>query len=316
MRLLTCRPVLVLLLVILGTGCEGKITPPELADSADVRPYVTGAAAASLTAEGLFVLPVPTAPAERPIITPERARALAASYVLSFGPSAKRDWEEDRGRPIDISRLEVDPRVFYASSPYGLFPAGYHPAFTHGYGPWYLVRMKVESTPVVHVAVAAYASQVEIDSEGYIRRPVERGMEFVSQGIPVDTTRPHLPGSLSPEAAVVRVGRLTGARVSEVPELLWTGLPLSPASSLWKLTLDRTVRVRATKSGRVVEVGHLYVGAEPGRRLMIPAAEQPASVTAWPMRTGPAGEEIIEAVQVPLVPGKPMVFEEVVLAGA
>ncbi len=125
-------------LLLIAGGCGAEITAPELADSADVRPYVTGAAAADLTADGLFVLPAPTAPAERPIITPERARALAASYVLSFGPSAKRDWEEVRGRPIDISRLEAEPRVFYASSPYGLFPAGYHPAFTHGYGPWYL----------------------------------------------------------------------------------------------------------------------------------------------------------------------------------
>jgi hypothetical protein len=278
-------------LILLAGGCGTEITPPELADSADVRPYVTGAAAADLTADGLFVLPAPTAPAERPIITPERARALAAAYVFTFGPPLRRHWEEERGRTLDISHLEADSRVFYTSTPYGLFPPGYHPAFMRGYGPWYLVRMMSGSTPTLHVAVAAYASEVEIDSEGYIRRPVETGMEFVSQGIPVDTTRLHLPGSLSPEAAVVRVGRLTGARVSEVPELLWTGLPLSPASSLWKLTLDRAVRVRATQSGRVVEVRYLYGGAEPGRRLMIPTAEQPTSVTAWPMRTGLAGEE-------------------------
>ncbi|CAN5777300.1 hypothetical protein BH23GEM5_BH23GEM5_10820 [soil metagenome] len=73
-------------LLLIAGGCGAEITPPELADSADVRPYVTGTAAVSLTAEGLFVLPAPPAPAERPVITPERARALAAAYVFTFGP--------------------------------------------------------------------------------------------------------------------------------------------------------------------------------------------------------------------------------------
>lgn len=316
MRVPTCWPVLLVLLVSLGTGCERGITTPEPDGPTDVRPYIVGAAAASLTPEGQFILRAPAAPAERPIITPERARALAAAYVLSFGPSLKRYWDEDRGRPIDITRLQADSRVFYASTPYELFPAGYHPGFTHGYGPYYLVQMKAGSTPVLHVAVAAYASQVEIDNEGNVRRPVERGNEFLSQGIPVDTARPNLPGSLSPEAAVARVGRLTDARVSEVPELMWPGLQVRPFSSLWKLTLDRTVRVRAIASGRTTEVRHLYVGAKPGRRLMIPADEQPTVVTSWPMRTGPNGEEIIEPVQLPLVPGRPTVFEEVVVERA
>ncbi|CAN5777177.1 hypothetical protein BH23GEM5_BH23GEM5_10810 [soil metagenome] len=92
----------------------------------------------------------------------------------------------------------------------GFFRPGTIPPSCVGMDPGTLVRMMSGSTPVLHVAVAAYASEVEIDSEGYIRRPVETGMEFLSQGIPVDTTRPHLAGSLYPEAAVVRVGRLTG----------------------------------------------------------------------------------------------------------
>lgn len=299
---------------LLLAGCDGPdISGPGV--PLDVRPFVTGAAAEALTVDGLFAFPAPAAPSTRSIISPERARLLASSYVASFGHALKPYWDKERGRPIDLTSLQADPRVFYASTPYGPFPDGYHPAFSRGFGPYYLVRMMSGPTAVLLVAVAAYATEVEIDYEGKIHRPVQHGNEFVSQGVPTDTTRPNLSSLASPEEVVVRVGRLTGARVSEVPELVRVGLPLGPFSSLWRLTFDRSVRVRAAKSGRTVEVRHLYVGSEPGRRLMTPISEQPTEYAMPAIRMSPTGEELgTETVYVRIQPGQPTIFEEVVAA--
>lgn len=288
-----------------GSGLTGPDDPP------DIRQFVTGAAAENLNSQGLFTLAQPVAPDTIPIITEQRARDLAASFVRSFGPSLKPYWEKERGRSIDLRDLKADARVFYASTPYELFPEGFHSAFRRAFGPFYVVRMNAGSRAVVMVAVSAYATEVEIDSEGFIQRPVHRGMEFVSQAVPVDTTSLLY---LSPEQAVARVGRLTGARVSEVPELMRLEMRWSPLSAVWKLSLDRPVRVRTVQDSRVVEVQELYVGPEGGRRLMIPAQEQPREFMTTAVRIGPAGEDLgFAPVHVQVKPGVPTVFEEVVV---
>ncbi|HEY7767323.1 hypothetical protein [Longimicrobium sp.] len=298
--------------LLLG-ACDGPdISGPD--DPVDVRPFVTGAAAEALTADGLFALAPPAPPSTRPIISPERARLLASAYVASFGDALKPYWEKDRGGAIDLTGLRADPRVFYASTPYEPFPDGYHSAYGRGFGPYYLVRMMSGRSAVLLVAVAAYATEVEIDAEGKVHRPVQRGNEFVSHGVSANATSPNLASLPAPEEAVAGVGRLTGALVSEVPELVRVGLPLGPFQSLWKITLDRSVRVRAN-SGRTVEVRHLYVGSEPARRLMIPSSEQPTEFAAPAIRVSPAGEELgIEPVYVRIRSGQPTLFEEVVPA--
>lgn len=296
-------------------GCEGeRITgsPPGMVDA---HPFVTGAAAEALGADGLFRLREPHAPSSRPIISPEWARLLAASYVLSFGHDLKRYWEQEHGRSINIAQLQPDMRVFYASTPYAPFPEGYHPAFARGFGPFYLTAFGSGAAPVLRVAVAAYATEVQIDGDGKIQRPVDQGTEFVSQGIPVDTTRADLASFVTPEAAVVTVARLTGVKVSEAPELMRVGMPLGPFSAVWKVTLERPVRVRTRKDSRTAEVQHLYLGSERGRRLMIPAAEQPTEYAALAFRISPTGEDLPpEQVRLPIEPGLPTVFQEVVVA--
>lgn len=287
---------------------------PEPGSPPDPRPYVAEAAAEALGADGLFMLPEPVAPSTRPIITMERARLLAASYVLSFGPSLKRYWDAERGETIRLEGLQPDARVFHAMTPYGVFPEGYHSAFGRAVGPYHVVVMRSEGTRVLLVGVAAYSTEVEIDAEGKIQRPVQRGNEFVSQGIPRDTLRADLSWLVSPEEAVVRVGRLTGARVRAVPELAWPGISVHPLASLWKLSLDRAVRVRYVKSGRVAEVQHLYVGPEAGRKLMVPAAGQPTEFAIPAIRIGANGEELgTEQVRVSIRPGMATIFEEVVV---
>jgi hypothetical protein len=174
--------------------------------------------------------------------------------------------------------------------------------------------MKSGGNRVLQVAVAAYATEVGIDGDGKIQRPTKGGGEFVSQGISTDSTRADLPTFASPEEAVARVGRLTGARVSEVPELVRAGFPLGPFSSLWRVTLDREVRVKAPQSGRTITTRELYVGSEPGRRLMVPASSQPTEFVTKALRVDSDGEEIgVEQARVPIRPAPPLIFEEAVL---
>lgn len=295
-------------LLIAACG-DGEITGTSA--SVDVRPYVTGAAAASLDADHLFTFPEPAAPSTKAIVSPERARDIAMAVVRSWGPTARYWWDKDRGEPVDPATLQPDGRAFYALPPYELFPEGYHPAFPRFVGPYYLVRMRSGSEYPVVVAVSAYSTEVRITENGLIERPADRGGEFLDKALAADTTREYW-AFLSPEEAVARAAQHTGARISEVPQLVLSQANMGPVGgALWKLTLERPVRVRAAESGRTVDVTEVYVGRKRARELLIPAVQQPTEVTVSAMRAG-GGEQVWDNVQLRLRPGVPLNFEVVV----
>jgi hypothetical protein len=299
------------LFLITAAGCDGPgITGPS--DTVDVRPYVTGAAAANLGPDLLFTFPVPTAPSTLPIISAERARDLARANVLSYGPALSSSWQEQHGRAFDFSLLQADSRAFYASSPYELFPEGFHPAVRRTFGPYYLVRMSSGTSYPLMVAVSAYNTHVTITPEGKLHTPGESGMEFLEHGIPADSTSNEYYSLLSPEAAVVRVALKTGVRISEIPEHVLTEARMSAYGGLWKLTLERPVRVRVVASGRTAEVSQIYVGREKGRQLLIPAAQQPTEITLSAPRIDADGEIVMDSGTMAVRPGQPTLFEQVV----
>lgn len=291
-------------------ACDGPgITEPER--PADVRPYVTGAAAAAVGADGLFTFPEPQAPGAEPIISAERARDLAAAFVRTYGPAYEPLWEEEAGRDIALAQLRPDARTLYAHSPYELFPDGFHPAFRRAFGPFHLVWMRSgNDTPLV-IAVSAYNREVTIDSDGMLVVPPNRGMEFFPQVLPA-SNRPAIIAPLLPEEAVVRVARLTGARITERLEHVLREFPSGPLGGVWKLTLDRPVRVRTVDGGRTAEVRELYIGRLRGSQLFIPAAEQPRETVTSAFRIPPVGQEPVwETVRLAVRPGVPAVFDEV-----
>lgn len=292
-------------------GCgDSRITDPSA--PVDARPYVTGAAAANLGSGSLFTLNSPTSPSTLPIVSPERARELAQAFVLSYGPTLKQWWDQDHGAPLDLARLEPDSRPFYGPTAYELFPEGFHPTMHRAYGPYYLVRMGWGTRYPLMVAVSGYSTHVLIMSNGKLHIPGGSGMEFLSRGIPADTTGREYYSLISPEAAVVRVARGTGTRVSEVPEYVLSEARMGPYGGLWKLTLERPVRVRTVTDARTVDVRHVYVGRESGRQLLIPAAQQPTEVTVSALR-GVVGDDVLtETVTLPVRAGQPTIFEEVV----
>lgn len=298
-------------IVALLAGCD----QPDLrvAGPAAVPPrlsqYVTDDAAAGINGQGLFSLGQPAATGDHPIITPERAGELALAYVRSFGPSLRSVWEEERGAPINLATLRVASRVLYAGTPYGSFPAGYHPAFQRGFGPYYLVPLTSGAEPVLLISVAAYATQTTVDRRGFVQRPVQRGNEFVSRGLPVDTARFRL---VSPEEAVAFVAETTGARIARTPELVRVGMPYAPASAVWKLTLDREIAVKAGQNRAPSRVSEVYVGPERGRRVMIPIPTTLRSERVPALRTD-AGVERNEIINMPIKEGAFISFEPVVL---
>lgn len=281
-----------------------QIASPDRS-SEGIRRHLTSEAASQVRSDGSFSLAAPSAPGDRPIMSAERAAELALAYVRSYGPSFKEVWEEDRGAPIDLASLRVGGRVLYARTPYGAFPSGYHPAFAHVYGPYYLVPMSVGSEPVLLISVAAYATQTRLDRGGFISRPVQSGNEFVSRGLPIDTTRFRL---ISAEEAVEFVGRSTGARIAQVPEFVRVAMPNAPAAAVWKLTLDREVGVRAGTGRGRARVREVYVGPEKGGRFMIQGAGSPHSQKVPALR--PDGEDgRVEMVEVPVLPKAVLSFD-------
>lgn len=286
---------------------DAHIAGPERAVQG-VRRHLTSEAAAQIRSDGLFSLEKPSAPSDRAIISAERAGALALAYVKTYGPSLKTSWEAEHGAPIDLTTLRIGGRVAYAKTPYGDFPAGYHPAFAHAYGPYYLVPVNVGSEPVLLISVAAYATQTGIDRRGFISRPVQSGAEFVSLGLPIDTTAFR---RLSAEEAVELVGLSTGARIARIPELVRVAMPNAPASALWKITLDREVGVRSGARGAPARVREVYVGPERGRRLMVRGAGTPRSSKVPALRTG-ENEDHVELVDVPILEGAAVSFESAV----
>ncbi|HEX8674567.1 MAG TPA: hypothetical protein VF710_21890 [Longimicrobium sp.] len=239
-------------------GISGSAMAPET-----LRRYVAGAAAVSLKSNGQFDLSKPEAPGSRPIITSEEAGRLALASVRSWGPSLQASWSQERGEAIDISSLTVGPRTVFARTPYGEVPSGQHPAIVRVHGPYYLVTLYSGSRPVLLIAVAAYNEGTKVNNRGLIERAEHRGMEFVAQALPIDTTEVRI---VSPEEAVESVAHATGARVVTTPELVRPPLPYSPASAMWKLTLDRDVSVKG--AGGVRRTRQIFVGPERDRRVM------------------------------------------------
>jgi hypothetical protein len=308
------RPAALLLITsgLLLNACESGVTDPNA--QIDVRPHVTGAAAASLGPDGLFRYSEPSAPSTEPIISSERARELAGSFALSFGPALKHHWEQEHGRALEVTKLKADSRVFYQDTPYDLFPEGFHGAFRRMFGPYYLVRLSSGGQPRMSVAVSAYNTNLAIYPDGRLDRPFESGADFHARGLPVDTTRRDVVAPLTPEEAVVHVATMAGTRVSEVPRFVQLQWNRGPLGGAWKLTLERAVRVRVLSGGRTAEVRELYLGRESGRLLFIPAAEQPTYYPTGGLLSGDSDQWV--KVDLPIRPGQPTEFEEVTVIPA
>jgi len=265
------------------TGCSDDLAPTAVIDPpASLREHVTGAAAQSINSHGYFEFGRPAAPSTVPILSPERAAELAKAYIRTWRDFIRGPMEKDRGGPIPFDQLQPG-RVFFAQTPFGVVPDGFHPTYRNIYGPYYLVTMVNGREPVLIISVAAYATYEQIDERGYLKPTVRGGGEFDHAAVAL---RPRVGTGFQPnfpEQAVERIGRASGARATHVPELVRRADPVrpgdsragfwAPAQSLWRVRLDRQIEVTAaTPAGRRSRVRELFVGAFD--QLLIPAETQ------------------------------------------
>jgi hypothetical protein len=254
-------------------------------------------------------LAAPPTEIDGPLITREQAGEFAVAFVRKWGRFYVEDWSKERGSPVDPASLSPDPRIFYAETSFGRVPDGFHPAFRRAYGPWYLVTLVQGGKPAVLVAVSAYNTDLRIDAHGLLVHPFFSGNDFHAVGIAARTgtlgVRP-----ITPEQAVEAVGRRTGARTQQTPDLHLLGKGQHPANAVWRLDLDRPVRVRVAGGARQVRA--LFAG--PGGRYYIPSAQQPAGYQGTGLRYDASGERIgTDLLEVPAKPGGVLAFDEVTL---
>jgi|GEM_PF-2417491 hypothetical protein len=290
-----------LALALSAAACERFADSPTETRMPDVSPYVTASLAEQLTPDGRFRFAAPRAPDDIPIITPERAGELASAFLRTWGPSVVPRWAWERNSPIDLGSLSPSSRVYFAHSPHGRLPDDlYHPAIRRIYGPMYMVPLESGGEVVALLSISAYSTDLRIDTDGTVLMPVLGGSYFFTEAVAPAPREPRFHYEpVTPEEAVKRVGEATGARVNETPALLRRA-HYHPSLAMWRLKLDRPIRVRRQPSPGPkgmpsfvpddvpVSVRELYVG--PNSFLSIPRAVQPAHFPfSYP--TGPGGRD-------------------------
>ena len=219
-----------------------------------VASLVTLEVARALDQGGNFILPRP-APQPYPILSEDQAKALAVTWARQFAPFIRQFLERGHGAPIELAKLDACPRPFFADTPYEPVVESDPNYVRNLFGPsWLLSLCGPDGVPRVSLAVAAYATDVRLES-GRIVFPMPHGNIFLAFGVPRGSNVP-----ITPERAVAIITSLTGRRAAAVPELVLAGRPFAPQLARWRVTLDAAVEVRALESGQRVTVQDLYVG--------------------------------------------------------
>lgn len=288
-------------------ACRESAFEPVVEPDPDIRAYVTGAAASALDQSGHFQFPSTAGhqPDNVPIVGAQRARELAVAFTQSYGPSFLPFWERDRGTQIDFASLTASIRVYPADSPFGAVPdEGCHPAFIRMFGPYYLLTLESDDTPVVRLAVSAQTTEFDVANDGSLIEPPSTGQDFVHEGIPSRS------GTIvSPEQAVALAARATDARIVEVPRLtLRRSSVYSPTTALWEVQLDRPANV-VTGDART-QLATLFVG--PDALFYAPDVTQPDAVTFTCTTIDENGAPNGQAsVVVPILAARPVDFKRI-----
>jgi hypothetical protein len=263
-------------LLVAEAACEQRGSLSEPPQRSAIAAFVTGAAAAALQPNGQFSRQVATSPDGSLMVSEARASTLAVAFVRTFGRSLQPAWEHQRGAPVDLAALTVESRVYFAHSPYGAFPSGFHPAMRKAYGPYYLVTFESGGSPTLEVAVSAYNTDIGINDRGLILLPKFSGMDFMSYGIAAGENgyRP-----LGPEDAVNLAYTATGARVTTAPELVLPGVKYSPFLAAWRLSLEKDVHAVARGKGVGKMAKSVLVGPKGSERFELPDEVQPTQVS-------------------------------------
>lgn len=296
---------------------EGLVLP-------DVRGVVVGNALAALDHNGRFRPAEPWSPSDRPLMSPERALALADQYLreVVLGPpdpnclpstdcipvrAALGNW----CRHLDPERVRTADHWFFGVPPTGEAADSIDLLALHRRGPRYFIPVLHGSDWVGTIAVAAHATvarvdEVEMHAGGL---PAHNEFEVASGACHVHAGVPP-----APEQAVAYAAAVTGRKVVEVPTLILAGVTEATGRARWRVVLDAPVTVRTLADGWMYETAELYVSVAPNRN---------ENANAW----GPTGTRLRisiasesqpefdewREIRFPRRPEAPLHFKEVVV---
>lgn len=247
------------------TACDDSVQGPrtQARGPIDVTPYITESALSSLGPNGQFAIE-PAAREPFSQISPEVARTQAVAAVRAFGPALRGHLESGYGGPIDLGSLRVS-RVYYANSAYEqTIPTDVVLPVRKYMGPYYMVVLSQNDQPAISVAVSAYNTNIQVNSNGELKYlTVDQGHDFRLKGIPRGADA--LP--VSPERAVQLVAAAAGVRVAGAPRLQLATPRQIPQAAWWRIQLERSVSVRDPQSGLSRSVAEVVVG--PDRRVLV-----------------------------------------------
>jgi hypothetical protein len=287
---------------------------------------VAGAALESLDADGHFQLH-PTVP-ERPysMLSAIEATDLAVGVITTWyaNPNVRTPpgavslaaaAEADHGGPIDWLSLQPGPRgAYFAESHLKPVPSHLGPPAIRFFGPYFLVPFYEQAVPKVVVAVAAYATNVAVDSVGFVYRldSHDNGGEFRVSGIPLMLESVATPPA--PEVAVQFVFQVTRVSIVEVPVLGVPGNRVTPTFARWRIRLAEPVVLERLVDGGLVSTDVVYVGVAPAFadvRLDGSAVSRTPGLRLFAAASVQPDVELHEGLDLPLRPGYAVGLHEV-----
>ncbi len=243
--------------LVLAAGCSDTADPvdPRAALLAAVTPEL----AAQIDADGHFLLPevVDT----NPHLGREETQALAVWASTILMPMVQGFLDETAQRHVPLSNLSVCGQV-WAEQPNAVVPATVLPYAHWLFGPRWIVTFCRGRTPTIAIAVAAYATNLSLDSVGVFGSPAfgPRGDEFLWRGLPLGWQS---GVSVTPETAAMLIAKQTGRLVDRVPRLVVPRVPTGlPFDAKWVVHLEQPVTVAGTDTAATWTTDELYVGNE------------------------------------------------------
>jgi hypothetical protein len=301
-------------------GCRDQSTSgpsnPSLL-TAPLNQLLVGEGRVMLDEAGRLILPAP-AEGTIPSITEERAESIAALWPGQFGAFILPTLEEAHGASIDMTRLRVCGRTLYVETAYEPSritgaPEAVLGVLRRAYGPWWMVPLcGPKQLPQIIVSVSAYATDITLDGSK-MTLPTSGGEWMRVDAMPLAAPN-EFP--LTAERAIRLGAARTGSRVAGLAVLVARPLA-SPTLSLWRIPLERPIRIRTDKRPYGAEVHEIYVGFQAGGgdepRYFIPGANQPTSELARipAPSSGLKAQGTVISVEVPVNPVNPTVFEVV-----
>jgi hypothetical protein len=250
------------------------------------REAVVPALLPSIDENGLLRFPTPTVPRdEMPLDTAVAQAGEFLFYALNI-VLYRSGAESERGAFIDLPTLAPCNRPQLTRSVFETPPDTLIPAIRLQLGGrWTIPFCGTRRTPEVIVSVATLSNGARFQNSRPVGDTLNQLLAFRVNGIRWEWTAEHM---VTAEEAVNEAYAVTGVRVARVPELVAAsqinGRPAGyVVCPVWRLTLERPVRMGGFYSQRLLDLSEVYVADSDcpgviGRTILLtPWREQPTS---------------------------------------